>query len=359
MKTQYVIALFSTILIIVAGSIIYFAFSDENSSSDPDVSSDPTPSEVLTPGPVDEVRSDWPIYLTSMTHLEGNWTDAAENKDYFGIVASNIRALLDTAEDYGAVMTIESETPFAIGSDRFGDNVLKEVVRRGHGVGTHCDVAPSVDLPDALLVQEMREKKEAVDALVGSSHNLGCSGAGGLSDWYAGATGVGFQYLDGIVGFHLLALEMRDRTMNWTNDAIFGGLLHDDPLPFAQRYYPFLISELGFVEDARGDLLISSGTVAQVASLSEVLSGDNDVCERNCSFDQADTDAAVAFVRDFAAKHDGLRPAKLDFYIPLSTDLDGLEIFFGALEGLVDEGLVIWASQKEVYEEAVAYYDSL
>jgi hypothetical protein len=313
-----------------------------------------------------EPSRQWPVYIVTMTHLEGDWKEAATNEFFFDHIAAQVRHGLDIAERYGATLTIESEIPFAEGSVAFGDNVIKEALDRGHGVGTHCDIGPKVEYNAAEIVREFKKRKEAVDALVGVENNLGCSGGGGQSDWYAGATGAGFKYLNGTVGFHYLALPLALRPAGWDDRAILAKFFHD-PAPQDESYfYPFLISELGFTEDPEGDLLIHDGSLGDVRKLAESqplgLLPSDAVCGERCPFDAADADAAEAFIRAFVAAHDGSRPGKITIYFPSAAfkiEYDaGNEEFFSRMKSLVNEGLVKWASQREVYDAMMEYYGS-
>lgn len=305
----------------------------------------------------------YPVYLSTMTHMEGGWVMAATDEDFFDLQAGKLRRGMDIAERYGAVLTIESEIPFAQGSLKFGDNVLAEALERGHGVGTHCDISPQERFSVAEMVEQARLRKQLVDQLVGAENNLGCSGAGGYGDWYEGLVGAGFAYVNGLVGFHYLALSPAERPVGWDNRAILKEWFHYPAPQDESYYYPFLISELGFEEDVNGDLLVSAGSIGNIETLAEAeVVGEYDTdCGRECEFNEADAKAAEDFVRDFVAQHDGSRPGKIVVYLPTSVmdaeDEDALEAFFATMEELVEEGLVQWASQVEVYEAMVEYYE--
>lgn len=326
--------------------------------TDGESSSDVTPEDDKT-----SVRV-WPIYIATMTHLEGTWTEAATNKAYFSKVANQMRYGMDVADEYGAILTFESEKPFAKGSATFKDNVLKEALDRGHGVGTHCDVGPKVDLGTQAIIKEFKDRKDLVDALVGAENNLGCSGGGGKSDWYAGAVGAGFSYLDGTVAFHYMALPQSERPTGWTDDAIQQEFFHDPAPQNESYYYPFLIKALGFSESAAGNLLITNGSIGDVRDLAEIqplgLDSPDATCGDTCPFTDDDAKAAEAFIRDFVAKDDHSRPGKITFYFPTAAfdkkNEEALRTFFSTMKKLSDEGLVQWASQRQVYDAMMEYY---
>ncbi|MEK9157326.1 MAG: hypothetical protein AAB448_04340 [Patescibacteria group bacterium] len=302
-----------------------------------------------------------------MTHLEGDWTDAATEKVFFDNQAARVRYGLDIAEDYGALLTIESEIPMAQGMVAFDDNFFAEVLERGHGVGTHCDIDPGITYSDTAIVEEFAARKKLIDDLVGENQNLGCSGGGGYSDWYVGATGAGFSYLNGIVGFHYLALPENERPQGWNDQAILREWYHY-PAPQNETYfYPFLISKLGFVEDIHGDLLVSDGSLGNPSTLAEMgtwsLDGSADCGSAKCPLTEEDTETLELFIRDFSADFDGSRPAKITLYLPTSiftsANENALRFLFARLEVLAREGLVTWETQRGVYDGVMEYYDTL
>jgi len=318
--------------------------------------------------PLEDARADheWPVYIATMTHLEGGeaWQKAATNESFFSSIAKELRYGMDMAETYGATLTFESEKPFSLGSAAFDDNVLREALDRGHGVGTHCDIAPQVELPLNELVAEFKACKDPVDALVGVENNLGISGGGGKSDWYAGASEAGFSYLDGTVALHYLALPESARPKGWNDKAILREFFHD-PAPQDESYfYPFLIGGLGFEEDSGGNLLVTNGCIGDVRHYEETQPLGLDLgtasCGEDCPMTQQDVDLAVEFVRDFVGQHDGSRPGKITFFFPSATFVEEneamLNSFFSTMQKLENEGLVQWASQREVYDVMMEYY---
>lgn len=295
-----------------------------------------------------------PLYFSTMTHLEGGWTQATESQFFFDRQAKYLRQAYEYAEQYGAVLTIESEIPMAEAMIKWGDNLLQEALDRGQGVGTHCDISPSSKMSDLELIQEFTLRKSAVDALVDPSENLGCAGGGGLGDWYVGAVGAGFSYLDGIVGFHYLAIPVSQRPSGWDNRKILSEYYHyGAPVEDEKQYYPFFISQVGFEEDPDGDLLVSAGDIGAIQSIAELdgKEGWEGECDGECLFNREDVDVLVERIRTFAQNRDTSRVGKIQVYIATHYfDDSDMEYFFEAMETLQNEGVMEWASQKEVYE---------
>lgn len=307
----------------------------------------------------------WPIFITTMTHLEGSWAQAADNAIFFDHQATLLRHGMDIAEDYDAVLTIESEIPMAQGMLTFDDNILQEAIDRGHGAGTHCDISAKTHFTDVQMVSEFAKRKRAVDALIGEENNFGCSGGGGYGDWFVGAVAAGLKYIDGGVGYHYLALPLSERPEGWTDDAIISTYFHDPaPQIAGDFFHPFRINTLGFNENAGGDLLMSGGTLPRVENLDETggwtLHEDTGCPRGVCKFTQDDVESAVSFLETFIENESHNRPAKITFYFATEAfdakNDSVLKSFFAAMQKFVDNGDVTWATQREVYETMNEYY---
>jgi hypothetical protein len=307
----------------------------------------------------EEPQEDAPLLFSTMTHLEGGWEMALINEGFFNRQAEYLRTAYDYAKEYNATITIESEIPMAEAMVKWGDNLLQEALDAGQGVGTHCDTTPSARFSDAEIIEEISLRKAAVDALVDASENLGCAGAGGFGDWYVGMVGAGFKYIDGLVGFHYLAMDESELPNGWNYRSILNEYFHDHaPQDDDLRYYPFRIREVGFTPDDEGELVVSAGDVGQITALDESLrTGTWDGgCDGDCPFTEEDVDALVAFIREFNETRDRTRVAKLQVYIATQVyDDPMIEYFFSELQKLQDEEVMQWASQKEVYEAFVEW----
>jgi hypothetical protein len=159
-----------------------------------------------------------PLYLTTMTHMEQNFVDDRDQA-VFNLHIQQLGYGMDLADKYGAILTIESEKPFARANSIWGRNVMAEIVARGHGVGTHCDIGYgrgkiNTGLTVEKFAAQMTENKSLVDALVGAENNLGCSGAGSQTDYILAATQAGFGYINGIVALHYLPMPLGSKVIS-------------------------------------------------------------------------------------------------------------------------------------------------
>lgn len=294
----------------------------------------------------------YPLYLTTMTHMERGFTDNKTRQAFDNHVAQ-LRNGISLFTAYGAKMTVESERPFAEACDIYGVNMMKEVLDAGHGVGTHCD--RGYDKKEATtydaFVADLKQNKSLVDKLVGAQNNRHCSGAGSHLDWARALAEAGFEFVDGVVGMHYLAMPLENRPDGWTDDAIYGGLFHEEaPVEFKKRFTLFRIDDTNdFEEDLDGRMLISSGGIGRVDQVAEGDCGDN-----KCTFDQADIDAIVEKINRANAERDPTRISKLTLYIPANMfDKANDTIwksFLGKMQELQAQGKIKWATQGEVYD---------
>ncbi|PJA46152.1 hypothetical protein CO174_00735 [Candidatus Uhrbacteria bacterium CG_4_9_14_3_um_filter_50_9] len=357
-QNRFLVVIIGVLFVVLIGLLV-FRFVSVGTEIDPDSLSLTEEPSLETPSESEAAETEWPLMFTTMTHMEGSWDMAATDEGFFSRQAGLLRTAMDYAEMYDAVLTFETEIPFAEGMVNFNDNVFQEALDRGMGIGTHCDIGPQRRLSTEGIIQEFLERKQAVDVLVDANENLGCAGGGGRSDWYEGAVGAGFVYISGMVGFHYLAMPASLRPEGWSDQVILEEYYHHPaPVEDALRYYPFRVSDASFNEDTTGRLVVSAGDIGEVSSIGD-LNGENGwnaACGQDCEVKQDDVDAIVEAIRNFDAIRDRSRPAKMQVYIPSQKYSDeGIELFFEALQELQEDGVIQWASQKEVYETFLAW----
>jgi hypothetical protein len=265
------------------------------------------------------------------------------------------------------LLTIESEKPFARANVNWDLNIMTEVRDRGFGVGTHCDIGynePFMPVEDFAAM--FAENKALVDVLIGAENNLSCSGGGSVNDWALAASMAGFKYLDGIVGMHYLAMPVQNRpSLEWTDEFIRDGHFHlNAPIDLEQRIYPFEVANaLDFNPDENPVILISSGELGLISAMAErgrEYGGSEPLHDTDYVFDQADIDALINIIREVEHTRNRSRIAKLCTYLPASIYVEKnervLRYFFEQMGDLVDEGVITWATQSQVYEAYVARY---
>lgn len=299
-----------------------------------------------------------PFYISTMTHMEGNWDDDTSEKLFLKHV-SMMRYAMDLFDEYGAKLTFESEQPFAKANSIWGVNILKEVVDRGHGVGTHADFGADKNVTLSLqeLTADFAANKKLVDDLVGAENNRGVSGGTGPTDWVLGASAAGFDYFDAVTAFGYLSMDESERPEGWTDEYIRNVVYHDPiPVDFAARLTPMWLKDArDLVPDEDGVIVDMNGDVGELASLAE----DRKNCNPDCVFDEDDITAYTALLDQALELRDPSTVARVNLHIPLVL-LDPknealLREFLSAIQSYVDKGEVQWATQLEAYEGFVSF----
>jgi len=316
-----------------------------------------------TSEPAPAHSGDAPLYMTTMTHMEGNFTDDRDQAVFLRHV-EELRYGMDLAEEYNALLTIESEKPFARANTIWNLNIMAEARDRGFGVGTHCDFGFQSELmPVEQYAQFFAENKALVDALVGAENNLGCSGGGGVNDWAQAASMAGFKYLDGIVGMHYLSMPLENRPdSTWTDDYIRTVGYHDSaPVDLYQRIYPFGVANAqDFAADENPVIVVSPGALGILSGMTEGIGEVGyEQCHPECVLTNADVDALAAKIREIDLNRDRSRIAKVIVYIPANFYIPEneavLRYFFEQTQILQEQGIITWATQKHVYEAYIAW----
>jgi acetyl esterase len=303
----------------------------------------------------------YPLYFTAMTHLEGEMA-YDEVQPMYNAATAMMEVALDTATEYDAKLTIESEQPFALACGLYGENFLQSVLDKGHGVGTHCDVG--YDIPEDTTQGEyaamLAENKALVDALIGPENNKGCSGGGNNLDWVAAYIEAGYGYSNGAVGMAYLSMPKEVWPEGWTSEqVIVTQHSHEQvPLDLNDRMYMRQMADNNdFVHDPGGALVLSGGGLGrpdnQVADGSD--SGPDGYSE---AFTMADVDALVDVIVAAREAQDKTRFAKLNVHLSLDHFManmnDVLVYFFAELQSLQDQGIIEWGTELEVYEAYLA-----
>ncbi|MFH1611208.1 MAG: hypothetical protein ABIA83_01240 [Patescibacteria group bacterium] len=299
------------------------------------------------------------LYLTVMTHMEYNFNDD-KNETLFLNHVSELRYAMDLADAVGAKLNIESEQPFAIANTVWNLNIMKEILDRGHGVQTHCDLGSkytAVAMSPIKYSSAFKENKNLVDVLVGAQNNLGCSGGAGINDWVLAASIAGFKYINASVAGHLLAMPYENRPGEiWTDEYLNGEGWHTEfPVDFADSIYPLPFADAtDFLPDPDPVIIVMPGSTGRLDNTYE---GTDDACAKhqNCEFTIEDIDATIDLIKEASDVYNPeLGVAKITVYIPVvlyeNSNQDLLVTFFDEIGKLEDQGLIKFGTHKEVYE---------
>jgi len=290
-----------------------------------------------------------PLYISTMTHMEGAFKDDQVEK-LFQKHVNDLRWAMDLFDEYGAKLTIESGQSFAKANAVWDLNFLQEVLDRGHGVGTHMDSGLSETSLDQLIA-DFKENKKLVDDLVGEENNYGISAGTSSQDWVLAALDVGFKYMDAVTALGYLSMDESMRPEGWDDKYIRKTVYHDPiPVDFAERIYPRVLADAQDFESDDEGLVILLGDIGELSSLAE----DRKTCNPDCIFDEADVQAFLDSIEEAEAIRDTSKFARINVHIPavlLVKENEALlrELLSGIQE-YTDAGTAKWATQLQAYE---------
>ncbi|MBI2124476.1 hypothetical protein HYT92_01665, partial [Candidatus Pacearchaeota archaeon] len=134
-----------------------------------------------------------PLNFAVYLHLEAE--SKFSNQKAYNQTNAQLKEIIDLFGRYDAKITIESSTPYAEAAGKWGNDMLNYALDKGMGVGTHCDFSTTNTPNPTVTSKDFENLKEKVDAIVGASNNIGCSGGFGAENWVQAAHDGGFSYL--------------------------------------------------------------------------------------------------------------------------------------------------------------------
>jgi hypothetical protein len=290
------------------------------------------------------------LYYGIMVHLEG-WNDAGR-REQFDAHADLVRRYAALFEKYGARLTLESKE-FTDGCIAWGDNVLKEMEERGHGIGVHADIGGEKDVDCDEFTPLLKERKQALESLgVRVRH---ASGIVSSCDWVTAAADAGFQFTTGTVAYALNSLraDLIPAGFHCTNPAA----CHQSyPFDLAGRMHPWRMNtgEDWILPSENGRLVILPSGGGLTCAAEEA---DPAKSFTQCNFEAADIDALISELEQVLAL---VEPGKFNMYYiswSLGKELDDslLEQFLQRVKTYVDGGRVQWKTLPEMYDLYVAW----
>jgi hypothetical protein len=291
------------------------------------------------------------LYYGIMVHLEG-WDDARQEGS-FERHAAAVRRYADLFEKYGARLTLESKE-FTDGCVQWGDNVLKEMEDRGHGIGVHADIGGGKDMNCAEFTPLLRERKETLESLgVRVRH---ASGIVSACDWVTAAADAGYQFATGTVAYALMSLREDLRPEGFADCAGPGACHQAYPFDIAGRLHPWRMrsGEDWILNDPDGRLVILPSGGGLTCAAEEAGSDDS---YTKCDFTAADVDALIAELEKVLAL---VEQGKINTYYvswSLGQELDDsiLEDYLRRVKPSVDAGRLQWKTLPEMYDLYVAW----
>ena len=306
-----------------------------------------------------------PLNFAAYLHLEAELK--FPNEKTYNQVNAQLKEIIDLFDKYDAKITIESAMPYAEAANKWGNDMLNYALDKGMGVGTHCDFSTTNTPNPTVTSEDFENLKEKVDAIVGTSNNIGCSGGFGAENWVQAAHDGGFSYLDAPVMNVYLRIPEENRPINpetnkpYTDEEIEKVYYHDPAPPdIRDRIYPRMLKDVqDLEEDKDGILLLMTGGLGEISSLYEGRKN----CFPNCKLTQEDIDYIFENIDNVNNFKDNSRVSVLDTHFPLKTlsvppekKEEKLKIVEGWLKKMQEyqqQGKIKWVTMKEVYEEYI------
>ncbi|MEK9155181.1 MAG: hypothetical protein AAB839_00880 [Patescibacteria group bacterium] len=351
-----ILVIVGSVIVGVAAGLTAYLVTLNTSTAVPDVSN-AQESETLSDSAISSSthEGDAPLYITTMTHMESIFKDD-EREQIFQKHVADIRWAMDLFDEYGAKLTIESEEPFAIANTKWGVPILKEIVDKGHGVGSHADFGydPTGRNPmdTEELTSEAKKLKAVIDDLVGAEDNQSISGAIGTGDWVIAAHNAGYAFKDGVTGIAYLSMPESARAPGWTDAYIYEQGYHEGvPPDFEDNIYPLALKDAkDLVSDTDPLIVVMGGELGELASLDE----GRESCFPACAYTAADNTVVIEAIKKADDIRDRSRVAHLNMHIPVklltSQNEETLRALLKAIQTYVDNGSIIWETQLGAYE---------
>ena len=296
--------------------------------------------------PVGEVG---PIYLGIMVHLEG-WRDELVNEEMFNHHARLIREYASLFETYGAKLTWESkETTEA--SIQWGDNVLKEMEERGHGIGVHADLGGQLDYKCGMFERELRIRKETLESLGVTVRHA--SGVVSYCDWVTAMVDAGYSFTSGMVAYGVMSLPEEMRPEEYRNCPSPSACHDTYPEALVDRINPWRMnSGLDWIRHAPDGELVMLPAGHGLACFAESAAGAG--CDQEFSLEDIDL-----FFEEIDAAIELRDPDQINMYyvgwsLGKALDVELMEEWLRRIVPYLEAGLVEWKTLPEMYD---AYTD--
>ncbi|MBN2083869.1 MAG: hypothetical protein JW748_01500 [Anaerolineales bacterium] len=298
------------------------------------------------PGSITADSSAPVLYYGIMVHLEG-WDDARA-QGAFERHAELVRRYATLFETYGARLTLESKE-FTDGCIAWGDNVLKEMEDRGHGIGVHADIGGEADMNCAEFAPLLRERKRTLEGLGVQVRHV--SGIVSSCDWVTAAADAGYLFTSGTVAYALMSLRDDLRPAGFADCAGPGACHQAYPFDLAGRLHPWRMNsgEDWILHDPNGRLVILPSGGSLTCAAEEADSNDS---YTKCDFTAADIDGLIAELEKALSYVEAgvINTYYVSWSIGAERDEALLEDFLRRVKPYVDDGRVQWKTLPEMYD---------
>ena len=166
--------------------------------------------------------------------------------------------------------------------------------------------------------------------------------------------------MNGIVGLHLQAIPEEYRPEGYTDTAILKEGHYHDHIPsdlYDRMYLRYLENTDDLMPDTSG-IVMSAGSMGKLSAVSDSgYEAGTHVSDAELDFD--DVDLFVELLYELNENRDMGYISKVDLYFPANELIDSneevLRYFFEQVQVLQNDGVIQWATQKEVVEQFIFY----
>ncbi len=316
-----------------------------------DCTAHPSTLPATTPASTPPSEGEGLLYLGIMIHLEG-WDDG-DNRTAFERHAALLREYADLFERYGARMTLESKE-FTEGCINWGDNVLLEMEKRGHGIGLHADVGGEPNYDCRHFVTDLQERKERLESLGVTVRHV--SGIVSHCDWVTASSEAGFRFVSGIVAYGLNSLPPQMRPEPYRNCRSPAACHQPYPSDLQDRLHPWRMGSGSNwttpTPDGHLVILPSGGLLNCLAEEATTTAS-----VTRCDFTQDDLDV---FRQQLEEALSYTTPDQVNIYYVAwsfggALDRELLEAWLKEIQPYVASGRVEWKTLPEMYDAYIRW----
>jgi len=298
------------------------------------------------------------VSLGIMVHLEG-WFDEVDDLEKFTRHAQAARTLANIFEEHNAKITFEASPEFVDATDIWGDNVLKELSERGHGIGVHADEGGNADkfgLTQEDFSKRLAIQKKNLEEKAGLTIKH-VSGTCSKLDWVKATIDAGYEFTTGGVGYCALSLPEPQRPNDFKfckSPSDCHGVIPQDR---KDRIHPWKTSDGSnwLKHDPKGKLTILASD-GGTKGLAEMLTG-NESGIHEMDYTKTDIEAFNTIFDETLEYATNDQINILYFSLSIGDgqfDQEWYHDWLDAAGVYVDDGKAEWKTMNEMYEEYIS-----